>query len=292
MIKSMTGYGKAQKQFDRMNISVEIKSVNHRYFEFSVRAPRAFGFLDEKLKSYVKNKVARGKIECSVFIETIQGDECVVSVNHSLASGMVKAYADISLTYGLTNDASVSTLARVPDIFSITHAELDEELVWANVRETLDDALAGFIDMREKEGQKLRCDVLNRLSIIEDEVSFIEARSPETVGEYRAKLTERMKSVLEDASVDESRVLTEAAIYADKIAVDEETVRLRSHIAQMISFMDSESAIGKKADFLIQEFNREANTIGSKCQDIKISERVINIKSEIEKIREQIQNIE
>ena len=292
MIRSMTGYGKAQSQSDLMNISVEIKSVNHRYFEFSSRTPRAYGFLDEKLKAYIKSIVSRGKIECGVFIETLHSDDCAVAVNHSLASGMVKAYADISETYGVINDASVSTLARTPDIFSITYEELNEDLIWENVRSTLDLALESFVSMREKEGEKLKNDVLSRLETILSEVEFIEERSPETVSEYRKKLFDKMQAVLSDSGIDESRILTEAAIFADKVAVDEETVRLRSHIEQMRSFMNGESPIGKKADFLVQEFNREANTIGSKCQDLSISKRVINIKSEIEKIREQIQNIE
>ena len=292
MIKSMTGYGRAQSQSELMNISVELKSVNHRYFEFSSRTPRNFGFLDEKLKSYLRDKIARGKVECGVFIEVIKSEGCAVTVNHSLASGMVKAYSELSETYGIPNDASVSTLARVPDIISISQADVDEEALWQNVKRVLDAALAGFVAMREQEGEKLRADVLSRLDVILEDVAFIEERSPQTVAEYRRRLTERMEAVLADVNVDEARILTEAAVFADKVAVDEETVRLRSHVEQMKEFMNSDGAIGKKADFLIQEFNREANTIGSKCQDLEISRKVIAIKSEIEKIREQIQNIE
>ena len=292
MIKSMTGYGRAQEQFETMNVSVELKSVNHRYFDFSSRTPRTFGFLDDKLKSYVSTMISRGKVECSVFIESTGAEDCVVSVNRSLAAGMVRAYAEISEEFSLPNDASVSTLARTPDIFSVSRAEADEELVWSNVKTVLDRALDSFISMRIAEGEKLRADVLSRLELITSELEFIEERSPQTTAEYRERLFAKLKTVLEDTAIDESRILAEAAIFSDKVAVDEETVRLRSHIRQMRDFMDSGEAIGKKADFLIQEFNREANTIGSKCQDVQISKRVINIKSEIEKIREQIQNIE
>ncbi|MCM1363892.1 MAG: YicC family protein [Faecalibacterium sp.] len=292
MIKSMTGYGRAQQTIEGMSISVEIKSVNHRYYEFSARVPRIYGFLEEKLKTHIKSAVSRGKIECYVYIESLEAEDCTVNVNHTLAKGYLDALTEIGERYGIPNDVTVTSIARYSDIFSIHKAEADEEKIWNCVKNVTDEALAAFIAMREKEGVKLKDDVLSRCDTILGDVEFIEIRSPQTVEEYNAKLLERMRTVLEDVHVDEQRLLTEAAIYADKIAVAEETVRLRSHIAQLHELMESNEAIGRKLDFLIQEFNREANTIGSKAQDVDIAKRVINIKSEIEKIREQIQNIE
>ena len=292
MIRSMTGYGRALEVIDSMSITAEIKSVNHRYFEFSSRTPRTYGFLDEKLKSYVQSKVSRGKIECYIFIESLEAEDCTVEINHSLASGYIKALSELSERYGLENDTTVTSVAKYHDIFSIHKEEADEERIWQAVKTVLDKAIVSFVSMREAEGEKLKSDILSRCDTILEKVAFIEERSPETVKEYNEKLLERMKNVLGDVHVDEQRLLTEAAIYADKIAVAEETVRLRSHISQMHEFMKSEAAIGKKMDFLIQEFNREANTIGSKAQDVEIAKRVIDIKAEIEKIREQVQNIE
>lgn len=292
MIKSMTGFGRAQEIIDGMSISVEIKSVNHRYFDFSSRVPRTFGFLDEKLKSYIQSKVSRGKIECAVSIEALEMDDCIVMVNHSLAAGYIAALKEIGERYDLKDDITVSSVAKYHDIFSVHKSEADEERIWNAVKSVADKALDSFVSMREKEGEKLKDDILSRCDTILSLVSFIEERSPQTVIEYNAKLLERMKTVLDEVQVDEQRILTEAAIYADKIAVAEETVRLRSHISQMHEFMDSEVAIGRKMDFLVQEFNREANTIGSKAQDTEIAKRVIDIKAEIEKIREQVQNIE
>ncbi len=292
MIKSMTGFGRAQETIDGMSITVEIKSVNHRYFDFSSRVPRVYGFLEEKLKSYIQSYVSRGKLECYVQIEALEIEDCVVSVNHSLAAGYIDALKELADRYSLTDDITVTSVAKYHDIFSVHKTEADEERIWNAVKSVTDKALASFISMREREGEKLKNDILSRCDIILENVKFIEERSPQTVIEYNSKLLERMKGVLEDVQVDEQRLLTEAAIYADKIAVAEETVRLRSHIEQMHEFMDSEIAIGRKTDFLIQEFNREANTIGSKAQDVEIARKVIDIKAEIEKIREQVQNIE
>lgn len=292
MIRSMTGYGRQQKTIDGMNITVEIKSVNHRYFEFSSRVPRAYGFLDEKIKSYVQSRVARGKIECYVQIEELEAEDCIVEINHSLASGYYNALKELADRYGLKNDISVSLLSRYTDIFSVHKADADEEKIWNAVREVLSDAVDAFVAMREVEGAKLREDILSRCVTILDCVAFVEERSPQTVKEYNDKLLARITEVLSDVHVDEQRILTEAAIYADKVAVAEETVRLRSHIEQLRSFMESEEAIGRKTDFLVQEINREANTIGSKAQDVEIAKRVIAVKAEVEKIREQVQNIE
>lgn len=292
MIRSMTGFGRAQQTIDGMSITVEMKSVNHRYFDFTSRVPRIYGFLEEKLKTYIQSFVTRGKLECYVQIEALETDDCVVSVNHSLASGYIEALKELSSRYNLENDMTVTSIAKYHDIFSVHKNEADEEKIWEAVKEVADAALKSFVSMREREGEKLKNDILSRCDTILKNVEFIEERSPQTVAEYNSKLLERMKSVLVDVQVDEQRLLTEAAIYADKIAVAEETVRLRSHIEQMHEFMNSEIAIGRKTDFLIQEFNREANTIGSKAQDVEIARKVIDIKAEIEKIREQVQNIE
>ncbi|MDD6022338.1 MAG: YicC family protein [Oscillospiraceae bacterium] len=292
MIRSMTGYGRQQKTIDGMNITVEIKSVNHRYFDFTSRVPRAYGFLEEKLKSYVQSRVARGKIECCVQIEALEAEDCIVEVNHSLASGYYNAFKELAERYDLKNDISVSLLSRFSDIFSVHKAEADEEKIWSAVLEVFSGAVDAFVEMRQAEGKKLKEDILSRCDIILGCVSFVEERSPQTVKEYNDKLLARIQEVLSDVHVDEQRILTEAAIYADKVAVAEETVRLRSHIEQLRNFMESEEAIGRKTDFLVQEINREANTIGSKAQDVEIARQVIAIKAEVEKIREQVQNIE
>lgn len=288
----MTGYGRAQQLVDGMNITVEIKSVNHRYFEFSSKLSRTYGFLDEKLKSFFNGRLTRGKMECYVQIEAVEEPDTIISLNHSLVKGYIDAYKELAETYGLENDVKVSDIARVGDIFSVRKQAADEDRIWAAVSVVAEAALAGFVAMREREGARLRDDVLSRLDEIIKNVEFIEERSPQTVAEYNEKLLARLREFLNDAHIEEQRILTEAAIFADKIAVAEETVRLRSHILQLRSFLDSSEAIGKKMDFLVQELNREANTIGSKAQDVEIARRVVSVKAEIEKIREQIQNIE
>lgn len=292
MIKSMTGYGRSQMTVDGMNITLDIKSVNHRYFEFAARVPRAYSFLEEKLKSFFAGAVSRGKVECSVTIEMLEESDALISVNHPLVKGYLAAYEELAETYGLRNDVSVSTVSKIPDAFTIRKQQTDEDKIWNAVSAAAAAALNDFMSMREREGEKLRADVSSRLDTILELVAYVEERSPETVKEYNAKLVARLGELLGDTSIDEQRILTEAAIFADKIAVAEETVRLRSHISQFRTFLEAEVPIGKKMDFLIQEFNREANTIGSKGQDVEIARRVVDIKAEIEKIREQIQNIE
>lgn len=292
MIKSMTGYGKSEQTIDSLNVTVEIKSVNHRYFEFSARVPREYGFLEEKLKKYCNSLITRGKIECYVSVEDLEEREMEVNVNETLAAGYVKALKELSERFGLKDDISAVTLSRYPDVITLHKASEDEERIWNAVKTVAETAVSKFIEMRETEGSKLRGDILSRADYIIECVEFIEGRSPETVREYNEKLKQRMKELLGDAAVDEQRLLNEAAIYADKIAVDEETVRLRSHISQLREFMNSSEAIGRKLDFLVQEINREANTIGSKAQDVDIAKKVIAIKAEVEKIREQVQNIE
>lgn len=293
MIRSMTGYGRATGTFDGMDITLEIKSVNHRYFEFSSRVPRNYGFLDEKLKSFFQGKIARGKVECYLQIDAAGQQETVVKLNRSLVQGYINAYNELSEAFGIENDIKVSNMARVGDIFSVSKEPEDEEQICSDVLSVAEQALERFMDMRTAEGEKLRDDISSRLDFILEKVSFIEQRSPQTVSEYNDKLLARMREVLADVHVDEQRLLTEAAIYADKIAVAEETVRLRSHIDQFRKFFDENGgAIGRKMDFLVQEINREINTIGSKAQDIEIARCVVDVKAEIEKIREQVQNIE
>lgn len=292
MVRSMTGYGRHQQNVDGMNITVEIKSVNHRYFDFSSRTPRIYGFLDEKLKSYVQGRVARGKIECYVQIDNLENDSVVVEVNHSLARGYVDAFKVLSETYGIDNNLNAGILARFSDVLLIRKEEADEEKIWTAVKSVAEVAVDKFIQMRLIEGEKLKEDICSRADIILSKVVFVEQRSPETVKEYTQKLLARMQDVLGSVSIDEARILTEAAVYADKIAVAEETVRLRSHLDQLKNFFESDEAIGRKMDFLVQEINREANTIGSKASDVDIARCVLDIKSEVEKIREQVQNIE
>lgn len=292
MVRSMTGFGRAQVSADGFNITAEIKSVNHRYFEFSAKMPRVYGFLEEKVKSLISSQISRGKVECSLQIETTADESVVVEVNEPLVKGYFEALNKISQMFGISNEVAASTIARFPDSLSVQKAPVDEEKLWANVQTAVIDALTQFISMRETEGEKLKNDVLSRAETIIDNVEYIEKRSPETVKIYNDKLLERMRAVLGETQVDETRLLTEAAVYADKVAVAEETVRLRSHIDQLRTMLSLNGAIGRKLDFLVQEINREANTIGSKAQDIDIARRVIDIKAEVEKIREQIQNIE
>ena len=292
MIKSMTGFGRAVKEIDGYVITVEIKSVNHRYFEFSSRIPRQYGFIEDKLKSYINASVSRGKVECYVTIEALNTQDAQVVVNNNLANAYVNALNELRDNYGLKEDYGTSTIARFADVLVIKKSDEDEEKIWSYVKSVTDEALLKFIDMRAVEGEKLKQDVYSRGQYILDCVSFIEDRSPQTVKEYNDKLVERVHNLLGDVSLDENRVLQEVAIYADKVAVAEETVRLRSHIDQLNSFLESDGPIGRKMDFLVQEINRESNTIGSKANDVDIARKVVDIKAEVEKIREQIQNIE
>lgn len=292
MLKSMTGFGRAQKEIDGYVITVELKSVNHRYFEFSSRVPRQYGFLDEKLKSYINGKVSRGKIECYVTIEALNSDTADVVVNHTLATAYVNALKEIAETYELKDDFGASTISRFPEVLVVRKSDEDEEKLWGYVREVCSEAIDKFVAMREVEGSKMKDDIYSRGQFILDCVSYIEERSPQTVKEYNDKLVERVHELLGDVSLDESRILQEVAIYADKVAVAEETVRLRSHIEQLNAFISSDEPVGRKMDFLVQEINRETNTIGSKANDVDIARKVVDIKAEVEKIREQIQNIE
>ena len=292
MIKSMTGFGRAQETVDGMTVTVELKSVNHRYFEFTAKVPRTYGFLEEKLKSFLNARVSRGKMECYVSIENLEESDMEVVVNPSLAKGYVDALRTLSETFGLKEDYSAISIAKFPDVLTLRKALADEEKIWNAVQKVTELAVERFVTMRETEGEKLRADILSKADMILEHVAFVESRSPQTVREYHEKLRQRMEELLENTQVDEQRLLTEAAIFADKVAVDEETVRLRSHISQLREFLNADEPIGRKLDFLVQEMNRESNTIGSKAQDVEIAKRVIAIKAEVEKIREQVQNIE
>ena len=292
MIKSMTGYGRGQQIIDGREITVEIKSVNHRYFEFSARVPRAYGYLEEKLKSFVQSKVSRGKVDVGVTIFNIEGKDAQIEVNQSIAVGYIDALRKANETIGLNDDLSLSQLIRLPDIFNVVKTTEDEEIIWNLVKTVADEALNNFVTMRETEGQKMKDDIKSRLAYISELVSKIEERSPMVTEAYRERLYNKISELLNDKKIDEQRILTEAAIFSEKTAVDEETVRLKSHIQQFTTLLDSTDSVGRKLDFLIQEFNRESNTIGSKAQDVEITRIVVELKSEIEKIREQIQNIE
>ncbi|EGJ48098.2 TIGR00255 family protein [Ruminococcaceae bacterium D16] len=292
MVKSMTGYGRAEDTLNGCTITVELRSVNNRYLDCNVRMPRLYLFAEETIKSRVQNTISRGKVDVFVTLDSTGGEQVQVSVNQPLADGYYAALTQLAERYGLSKDISVSLLSRFPDVLLAEKAEEDVEQRAQDICSVLDRALADFDQMRTREGARLEADVLSRAARIEELVGKVEERSPQTVAEYRAKLEARMNEVLSNTQLDPARILTEAAIFADKVAVDEETVRLRSHIGQLRHMLEQGGATGRKLDFLIQEFNREANTIGSKCSDIDIARHVVDIKAEIEKIREQVQNIE
>ena len=294
MIKSMTGFGRCRTVLHGREISVEIKSVNHRFFEFSCRTPKGYGFLDDKLKALVNSRVSRGKIDMFVTVGAAEDTPAEVKINHSLVSGYINAMKEISETYGIENDVTVTAISRFPDVYTVSKAPENEEEITADVLEAANTANYGFISIREGGGEKMKADILGRAEVILATVDEIDERSPQTVKEYEERLLDRINRTLQDynINIDEQRVLTEVAVFADKVAVAEETVRLRSHFAQLSKIMESQTPIGREIDFIIQEMNREANTIGSKVQDAEIAHKVVKIKSEIEKMREQIQNIE
>ncbi len=292
MIKSMTGYGSAKGTVEGLQITVELKSVNNRYLDTSVRMPRSFLFAEDAVKSAVQRHISRGKVDVFVSVDSTEARDMTVKVNEALLRGYLDAFQHISAEYGLQNDATVLSVSRFPDVLTVEKKDLDADAISAGIQTIAEQALNDFDAMREREGAKLREDVLGRLGTIEALVGIVERESPKTVAEYRSRLEAKMAEVLDTAGIDENRILAEAAIFADHIAVDEETVRLRSHMSQLRTMIDGSSPTGRKIDFLIQEFNREANTIGSKCQSSDIAHTVVDLKSEIEKIREQIQNIE
>ena len=292
MVKSMTGYGRARQTLNGRDITVEVRSVNNRYLDCTVKVPRTYIFAEDAVKARVQKAVSRGKVDVFITIDAAAADETVVAVNEPLARGYYEALTRLKDMFSLEDGLNAVTLAKFPDVLTVTKAEEDLESVAADICAVLDEALAAYNAMRTVEGSKLREDIAGRADTIEAVVGRVEERSPQTVAAYREKLLARMQEVLQSTAIDESRILTEAAIFADKIAVDEETVRLRSHLSQLRTMLESDQPIGRKLDFLIQEVNRECNTIGSKCNDLTIAQDVVNMKAEVEKIREQVQNIE
>ena len=292
MIRSMTGYGRAKETIHNRDITIELRSVNNRFLDCTVKIPRVYTFCEDVVRAQVQKAITRGKVDVFITIQSVGAEATTVTVNRDLAAGYVRALHGLAEEYGLRDDISVVGVARFPDVLTVSKAEEDMESLSADICTVLQQAIAGYNAMREAEGARLCEDIVGRLATIEALTGTIEERSPDTVAEYRERLSAKMKEVLQSTTIEESRILMEAAIYSDKVAVDEETVRLHSHVAQLRAMLESGGVIGRKADFLIQELNREANTIGSKCCDIAISESVIALKAEIEKIREQIQNVE
>lgn len=292
MIKSMTGFGRGHAVLNGRDITVEIRAVNHRYYEFSCRLPRAFSFAEERLKSLLQGRISRGKLEVSVLVQNVTAVSEKITANKEVIGAYVSALREIKDEFGLADDLSLSAVMRLPDAFTVVKAETDEEQLWEDLKSVAEEALGNFITMRENEGARMKADISARLDVIEKNVAFVEERSPMIVESYRKRLYDRMCEVLDGKAADENRIMLEAGIFSEKTAVDEETVRLRSHIAQFREMLESAEPIGRKLDFLVQEMNRETNTIGSKVQDIEVTKLVVDQKSEIEKIREQIQNIE
>ena len=292
MIKSMTGYGRAREMLNKRDITVEVRSVNNRYLDCTVKMPRMYTFAEDAIKQHVQQAVSRGKVDVFITVDASAADVAKVTVNQELAAQYAAALGVLAGVCGVENRVTPEQLARFPDVLTVTKADEDLESVSADICAVLDQALEAYNSMRAVEGKKLAEDIGSRLTHIENYTSQVEARSPQTVAEYRAKLTARMQEVLQSTTIDAQRILTEAAIYSDKVAVDEETVRLRSHVAQLRGMLQSDEPMGRKMDFLIQEVNRESNTIGSKCNDVAIAQVVVGLKSEVEKMREQVQNIE
>ena len=288
----MTGYGRGEAVLHGRSIVVEVRSVNNRYLDCNIKMPRAYIFAEDAMKSRIQSSISRGKVDIFVTMDSTGADAVTVKVNHSVAAGYVKSLQELKDTYHLWGLPDLSLIAHFSDVLQTEKAPENVEEVAADICSVLDQALTDYAVMREREGERLSADILSRADTIEALITQVEDRSPKTVTEYRARLETKMREVLQNQQLDESRILTEAAIFADKVAVDEETVRLRSHLSQLRTMLKQGGPIGRKLDFLIQEFNREANTIGSKCNDLEISRHVIDIKAEIEKIREQVQNIE
>lgn len=291
-MNSMTGYGRSRQVLDGREITVEIRSVNHRYLEYSARIPRMYGYLEEKLKTFLQSLVSRGKVEVTVTIQNLTGGDTVVQINQALAKGYLDAMRSQAESLGLKDDLTLSTLTRFNDVFTLQKLEEDQQVVWNSVQQVARQALDQFLEMRRREGERLKLDLLQKLGLLNGHVAAVEEQSPKTVAAYRERLLQKMEELLADRCIDQQRILLEAGLYAEKIAVDEETVRLKSHLEQFAQMMEQSGPVGRKLDFLVQEINRETNTIGSKAQDLAVTRRVVEMKSEIEKIREQIQNIE
>ena len=292
MIRSMTGYGRAVQMIDGREITVELRSVNNRYLDCTVKLPRMFSFAEDSVKNRVKAAVSRGKVDVYIGVNAAQAADVQVAVNRPVLESYLAALRQIESEYGVRDDVTVMSLARLPDVFSVEKTEEDEQKLTQDILSVAEEAIARYNTMRETEGAALEADLRSRAATILERVALVEQRSPVTVAEYRERLRQKMQEVLQNTAIDEGRILQEAAIYADRIAVDEETVRLRSHLAQLGDMLTKGGAIGRKLDFLLQELNRETNTIGSKCNDLELSNIVVEMKAELEKIREQTQNIE
>ena len=292
MIKSMTGYGRAVETVNGREFTVELRSVNNRYLDCSVKLPRSVSFAEEAVKQAVKQSVSRGKVDVFISIKSENSDDTRISLNGAVLEGYLNAMRQMVSEYGIRDDISVSTVSRLPEVFTVEKPEVDEEQLKADLMSVVQKGLEGYNAMRITEGKALDADLRSRGNTIAELVAQVEAGNGQTVIDYRTRLENKLKEVLSNTSIDESRILTEAAIFADKVAVDEETVRLRSHLQQMNTMLSGGGAVGRKLDFLLQEMNREANTIGSKCTDVRLARIVVDIKAELEKIREQTQNIE
>ena len=288
----MTGYGRAVETVNGREFTVEVRSVNNRYLDCTVKLPRLLSFAEDTVKQAVKKAISRGKVDVYISVHSEAGEEAKISLNTSMVEGYLAAMKVLEDTYHVKNDISIMGLARMPDVFTVEKPEVDEEQLLADLMSVVDKALAGYDAMRTTEGKAMENDLRSRGETILNLVSQVEAGNPQTVADYRQRLYNKLQEVLANTALDESRILTEAAIFADKVAVDEETVRLRSHLQQMNTMLTTGGAVGRKLDFLLQEMNRESNTIGSKCSDVRLARIVVDIKAELEKIREQTQNIE
>ena len=292
MVKSMTGYGRAVESVNGREFTVEIRSVNNRYLDCTVKLPRAISFAEDAVKQLIKANVSRGKVDVYISMTSEAQEDVKISLNKAVLEGYLNAMKQIAQEYGVRDDISVTALTRMPDVLLVEKPEVDEEQLCSDLLGVVDKALQAYDAMRIREGAALEQDLRSRAATIEALVTQVEQANPQTVKDYRTRLENKLREVLENTAIDESRILTEAAIFADKVAVDEETVRLRSHLEQMDQMLSGKGGVGRKLDFLLQEMNREANTTGSKCTDVKVARIVVDIKAELEKIREQTQNIE
>lgn len=292
MIKSMTGFGRCEVQKDSRKFTVELKSVNHRYLDVNIRMPKKLNFFETAIRTLLKSYANRGKVDIFITYEDLSQTQVSVKYNAALAAEYMKYLKQMEEEFGLENDVRVSTLSRYPEVFTMEEQSEDEEELWNGLKEALEGAFTQFVETRKTEGENLKKDIISKLDLLSEQIGFIEERSPQIVAEYRAKLEDKMKELLADTQIEESRIASEVILFADKICTDEEVVRLKSHISHMRNTLEEKAEIGRKLDFIAQEMNREANTILSKANDIEVSDRAISLKTEIEKIREQIQNIE
>ena len=292
MIKSMTGFGRCEVQKDSRKFTVELKSVNHRYLDVNIRMPKKLNFFESAIRTLLKSYANRGKVDIFITYEDLSQAQVSVKYNAVLAAEYLKYLKQMEEEFGLENDVRISTLSRYPEVFTMEEQSEDEEKLWNGLKEALEGAFTQFVETRKTEGENLKKDILSKLDLLSGQIGFIEERSPQIVAEYRAKLEDKMKELLADTRIEESRIAAEVILFADKICTDEEVVRLKSHISHMRNTLEEQDEIGRKLDFIAQEMNREANTILSKANDIEVSDYAIGLKTEIEKIREQIQNIE